>query len=505
METSPPLAVLADLALVPAGAHAAPRARHLYALTGDAFFLDLLRAVLEEGGYRVTTTPFAPVVFARIALARPALVLLDLALGQQAGWALLERLHAEAATRAIPVVVVSTQPAYLARAWDEVARFGSPSVMAMPFDIDDLLAVVRDALLHATAGAACRAEAHHCPRGYAHSCWARDTPGQVAGPVVAAPRAQGAAARPRDEEARRTIPADYPLYRPMLLPERLRTTARLADLHLGALTRTITYGDPQNGPVLTLTVGVGGGVADTSTPTVVHGQPGFINTFSNPFAEARVSWSEADQWYTIRGRGGVTLDELLAIANTLVPVGMDGRAEPRCFAATPYCVTGAFLGYWLGHGDLAINGYPLGDPFQQMLPDGRTYTVQYFERTRLETHPEQPDVRYQILLGQFGRQILDGVSAAPTAPVSAAPGSRHFSETGHNVAPAFLSYWEANGGLPQFGYPLSEAFTETLEDGQAYTVQYFERARFEHHPENPAPYDILLGQFGRRILAGASR
>ena len=31
-------------------------------------------------------------------------------------------------------------------------------------------------------------------------------------------------------------------------------------------------------------------------------------------------------------------------------------------------------------------------------------------------------------------------------------------------------------------------------------MQYFERARFEHHPENQPPYDILLGQFGRRIL-----
>ncbi len=41
---------------------------------------------------------------------------------------------------------------------------------------------------------------------------------------------------------------------------------------------------------------------------------------------------------------------------------------------------------------------------------------------------------------------------------------------------------------------------ETI-DGKAYTVQYFERARFEWHPENPAPYDVLLGQFGRQILA----
>jgi hypothetical protein len=36
-------------------------------------------------------------------------------------------------------------------------------------------------------------------------------------------------------------------------------------------------------------------------------------------------------------------------------------------------------------------------------------------------------------------------------------------------------------------------------------VQYFERARFEHHPENSAPNDVLLGQFGRRILAEPRR
>ena len=36
-----------------------------------------------------------------------------------------------------------------------------------------------------------------------------------------------------------------------------------------------------------------------------------------------------------------------------------------------------------------------------------------------------------------------------------------------------------------------------------YRVQYFERARFEQHPENRFPYDVLLGQFWRRIYAAA--
>jgi len=37
-------------------------------------------------------------------------------------------------------------------------------------------------------------------------------------------------------------------------------------------------------------------------------------------------------------------------------------------------------------------------------------------------------------------------------------------------------------------------------------VQYFERARFEFHPENIDPASqVLLGQFGRRFLAETSK
>ncbi len=97
-------------------------------------------------GYRVTATPFAPALFARIVALRPDLLVLDLAVGERAGWALLTRLHAEAVTRAIPVVVVSTQRDYLVQLWDDVACYGSPAVLEMPFDLDDLLARVSAAL-----------------------------------------------------------------------------------------------------------------------------------------------------------------------------------------------------------------------------------------------------------------------------------------------------------------------------------------------------------------------
>jgi len=190
-------------------------------------------------------------------------------------------------------------------------------------------------------------------------------------------------------------------------------------------------------------------------------------------------------------------------------IGGEGNAAPTsaerstaapsgtvCYVETGRCLYGTFLTYWQGHGQLPINGYPLSNPFPEKLEDGRVYMVQYFERVRMEFHPEQP-APFDILLGQFGRRLHPA-----DARVSPQAGARFFELTGHNVSGGFLAYWEANGGLTQFGYPLTEVITETLEDGKQYRVQYFERARFEYHPENAAPYDVLLGQFGRQILAG---
>jgi hypothetical protein len=109
--------------------------------------------------------------------------------------------------------------------------------------------------------------------------------------------------------------------------------------------------------------------------------------------------------------------------------------------------------------------------------------------------------RYRTWLGLLLALAL--VLPVPLALVSAAPPTIvYFPPTGHNLGGAFLTYWRAHGGLPTFGYPLTEEFTEvSAEDGQPYQVQYFERARFEHHPENPAPWDVLLGHLGRALSA----
>src|SRR3954447_1378119 len=81
------------------------------------------------------------------------------------------------------------------------------------------------------------------------------------------------------------------------------------------------------------------------------------------------------------------------------------------------------------------------------------------------------------------------------------PNVLYFPVVGHSLQGGFRTYWEAHGGLEQFGYPLTEEFWATPPGslGPNYTTQYFERARFEWHPENKPPYDVLLGLLGTEV------
>src|SRR6478672_4966746 len=83
------------------------------------------------------------------------------------------------------------------------------------------------------------------------------------------------------------------------------------------------------------------------------------------------------------------------------------------------------------------------------------------------------------------------VAALPTlgtAPSQAQGTSRIFPETGKSVSGRFLEYWNTHGGLMQQGYPISGEMQEVSDtDGKTYTVQHFERAVFEKHPEFTPP------------------
>jgi hypothetical protein len=93
--------------------------------------------------------------------------------------------------------------------------------------------------------------------------------------------------------------------------------------------------------------------------------------------------------------------------------------------------------------------------------------------------------------------------ALAPVPSSAATGDKVFyAATGHTLGGTFKTYWEQNGGLFRFGYPVTEEYQDvSLTDGKTYTTQWFERARFEYHPENKGTqYEVLTGLLGNEML-----
>jgi hypothetical protein len=167
-------------------------------------------------------------------------------------------------------------------------------------------------------------------------------------------------------------------------------------------------------------------------------------------------------------------------------VGAGQTADARFFPETSLYVFAPFADYWASHGGLAVFGLPITPDFEQ-----GSLTVQWFERARFEKHPELP-AGQQVQLGRLGAEAH---SAAPPLPRDPGNGQQFFPATGHSIGGPFLDFWQRNGGLALFGLPLTEEVTEN-----GLTVQWFERARFEYHPENAGtPNAVQLTQLGRQL------
>lgn len=176
------------------------------------------------------------------------------------------------------------------------------------------------------------------------------------------------------------------------------------------------------------------------------------------------------------------------------------------FEETGHWLEGIFFDYWINNGGLARFGLPRTEPFVEYDPlEDESYRVQYFERARFEHHPEFAGTQYEVLLGHLGRWAMQQRGLDPWAtavePSTVEDARTYYPQTGHTLGGVFQEYWENNGGLSRFGYPISEEIVEVNpEDGQTYTVQYFERARFEFHPENSPEHRVLLGLLGNEML-----
>jgi hypothetical protein len=182
------------------------------------------------------------------------------------------------------------------------------------------------------------------------------------------------------------------------------------------------------------------------------------------------------------------------VAPRTAPTRLDSGT--RFFTETGHLVPSDFLTFYKSVPNAAdLFGLPLTEAFPEQFLGGGIYTVQYFERVRVESHPELPPGQ-QVQLGILGPLALNGrtVDRLPSLPSTSS--RLYFPETGHTLSYGFLNYWKSNGGLKVFGFPLSE---EIAEDGL--TVQYFERARFEYHKDlEGTSYAVQLSPLGYMAL-----
>jgi hypothetical protein len=255
----------------------------------------------------------------------------------------------------------------------------------------------------------------------------------------------------------------------------------------------VYFGVPKDGGTITVTLNSGVSLQLKSSQQI-HIAPG-AQTFPSvqPFdPQEQESWDQMIAgWRQTPG----------------IPAWALGSPSSVFFAQTGHTVSGKFLAYWQQHGGLAQQGYPLTDEAIGTVLDPQTYyDVQYFERAVFELHPENAGTPFEVelaLLGTHRYEAKYGGAGAPGQQASTV-NPRLFPETDKVIGGPFRTYWETHGGLMQQGYPISNQFAERSDvDGKTYTVQYFERAVFEYHPENAGtPYEVLLAPLGTYLLQG---
>ena len=155
--------------------------------------------------------------------------------------------------------------------------------------------------------------------------------------------------------------------------------------------------------------------------------------------------------------------------------------DSEYFAQTGHNVSGGFLRYYRSlPNPTLLFGYPLTEQFTSK--DGKT--VQYFQRARFEVDPLQG-----VKLTPLGRETY---TPDRQLVINNQFACRTFTETSYSVCFAFLEFFEQNGGVAQFGYPISH-----FEFRNNQIVQYFENARFEWRPGMAEGQRVGLTDLGR--------
>jgi DNA-binding response OmpR family regulator len=107
--------------------------------------LDLVRDLLSAEGYQVTTCLLAREAYPLARRIRPSLILLDIVMPEVSGWDVLHRLRADPRLSAVPIVIFTAWAEHAAARMQEL-REPNLWLLPKPFDAEDLLATVQEAL-----------------------------------------------------------------------------------------------------------------------------------------------------------------------------------------------------------------------------------------------------------------------------------------------------------------------------------------------------------------------
>ena len=183
------------------------------------------------------------------------------------------------------------------------------------------------------------------------------------------------------------------------------------------------------------------------------------------------------------------LTTLLVGPASSVATAQTNEPDGPYYSATGHNVSETFLEYFKANGGIDRFGYPITEGYVE----SNGLYVQYFQKARLEWHPANPDP-YKILPGLLGEDLGKKQAPIPASqiPATTDPNCIYFSETGHKVCNSFLKYFQANGGVDAFGYPITEYVQEN-----GLIVQYFQRALMEWHPAKPTGQRVVTAPLGQ--------
>jgi two-component system, cell cycle response regulator DivK len=125
-----------------------PRSFTIFVIDDDPGILELATELLEREGYRVLVASSGEEALAMMRAVRPDLILVDYNMPVMNGLEVVQRLKADAETRRIPLVAVTSGPAEDA---NELIRAGCIAFIPKPFEPTSFLRLVAG-ILNVTVG-----------------------------------------------------------------------------------------------------------------------------------------------------------------------------------------------------------------------------------------------------------------------------------------------------------------------------------------------------------------